>query len=55
MLIYGAVGFVLIFVAIGIVVLAVLGVLWLVFVILATMRAAEGRSYRYPLTIRFVH
>ena len=54
MLIYGFVGFLLIFVGIGILVLPVLAVLWLVFVITATMRASEGRPYRYPITIRFV-
>ena len=32
----------------------VLGVLWLVFVVLATVKASNGESYRYPLTIRFV-
>ena len=54
MLIYGIVGFLLIFVGIGIIVLPLLGVLWLVFVVLATMRASEGQAYRYPITIRFV-
>ncbi len=54
MLIYGFVGFLLIFVGIGIIVLPVLGVLWLVFVIMATLRASNGYDYRYPLTIRFV-
>ena len=48
------VGVVLAFVLIGFVILPVLGVLWLVFVVIATMRASEGRLYRYPLTIRFV-
>ena len=55
MLIYGVVGVVLAFVLIGFVVLPVLAVLWLVFVVMATVRANEGRPYRYPLTIRFVH
>ena len=32
----------------------VLGVLWLVFVVVATLKASNGESYRYPLTIRFV-
>ena len=54
MLIYGFAGFLLIFVGIGILVLPVLAVLWLVFVVTATMRASEGRLYRYPITIRFV-
>ncbi len=54
MLIYGFVSVVLALVLIGFLLLAVLAVLWLVFVVLATMRASEGRPYRYPLTIRFV-
>jgi len=54
MLIYGFIGFLLIFVGIGLIVLPVLGVLWLVLVVIATMRASEGKPYRYPLTIRFV-
>ena len=54
MLIYGLVGAVLLLVLVGFILLPVLAVLWLVFVILATMRASEGRPYRYPLTIRFV-
>jgi uncharacterized Tic20 family protein len=54
MLIYGFVGFLLIFVGIGVLVLPVLAVLWLVLVVIATMRASEGRLYRYPVTIRFV-
>jgi uncharacterized protein len=32
----------------------VLGVLWLVFVVIATIKASNGESYRYPITIRFV-
>ena len=55
MLIYGLVSFVLVFVVVGFILLAVLAVAWLVLVILATMRASEGRTYRYPATIRFVH
>ena len=54
MLIYGIVGLILAFVLIGFIILPVLGVLWLVCVVLATMRASEGRDYRYPVTIRFV-
>jgi uncharacterized protein len=32
----------------------VLGVLWLVVVVIATIKASNGELYRYPLTIRFV-
>ena len=44
----------LLFVGIGFIVLPVLGVMWLVFVVLATLKAKDGYAYRYPLTIRFV-
>ena len=54
LLIYLAISFVLIFVLVGIFMLIALGVFALVVIILATMAAADGRDYRYPLTIRFV-
>jgi uncharacterized Tic20 family protein len=54
-LIYGLVSAVLMLVVVGFFLLAALAVAWLVLVVVGTMRASEGRSYRYPLTIRFVH
>ena len=61
MLIYTAVlavaFFVLIFVLIGFLLLPLFGVLYLldiVFVIVASIKASEGKLYRYPLTIRFI-
>jgi uncharacterized Tic20 family protein len=54
MLIYVIVAFVLAFVLIGFLILPVLAVVWIVTVVLGTMRASEGRPYRYPMTIRFV-
>lgn len=53
-LIYVFVSVVLAFVLVGFVLLAVLAVLWLVTVILATIKASNGEPYRYPLTIRMV-
>jgi uncharacterized protein len=35
-------------------VLAILGILWLVWTIQATIAASNGQAYRYPMTIRFV-
>lgn len=35
-------------------VLSLLGVAWLVLTIIAGLKAHEGRSFRYPLTIRFI-
>jgi uncharacterized protein len=39
---------------IGFLLMAVLGVAWLVLTIVAAVRASEGISYRYPATIRFI-
>jgi uncharacterized protein len=61
MLIYTAVlgvaCFVLIFVLVGFLLLPLFGVLYLldiVFVIVASIKASEGKLYRYPLTIRLL-
>lgn len=53
-LLYAVVGVVLVFVLIGIVLLAAIGVMWIVFTVLATVRASNGEPYRYPFTIRLV-
>lgn len=42
------------FVGIGIILLPVIGVLMFVFPIIAGIKANDGKSYRYPMTIRFV-
>lgn len=39
---------------IGILLLWLVGILTLVFVIVATIRASEGKLYRYPFSIRFI-
>ena len=41
--------------SVSIVLLAILHVLNVVFVIIASIRASEGKFYRYPLTIRFLN
>ncbi|KZC16571.1 orotate phosphoribosyltransferase [Rhodanobacter sp. FW510-R12] len=48
------VGWILCFILIGFLVLAVLAIGWLVFVIIATIKANEGTTYRYPFTLRLV-
>lgn len=45
---------VLVIVVIGFVFLAILAVLSIVWIIMAGVQANEGRSFRYPLTIRFI-
>ncbi|HET8959551.1 DUF4870 domain-containing protein [Nocardioides sp.] len=53
-LIYAIVSAILIIVLIGLVLLAAVGVLWLVFTIIGSVKASSGEDYRYPLTIRMV-
>lgn len=48
------VSFLLIIVVIGIVMLMALGLVHLIFVIIATVRAADSQLYRYPFTIRLI-
>ena len=51
--IYTIISGLLIFVLIGFITTPLLFVFWLVFTIIASIRASEGNGYRYPLTIRF--
>lgn len=52
--IYGIVAALLIFVVIGIFLLIGLGVFGLIMVIIASIKANQGESYRYPITIRII-
>ena len=52
--IYAAVCVLLIFVVIGIPMLILLGVISLILVIVAAVKASSGEFYRYPLTIRLI-
>ena len=52
--IYGIVCFFLAFLFIGILLLPALGIFTLVMIIMAAIKANEGESFRYPLTIRFL-
>ena len=54
MTIYILVSVILIFVAIGIVLLIVLGIFDLIVTVIAALNAANGEKYRYPFSIRFV-
>jgi uncharacterized Tic20 family protein len=53
-LIYVVVSAVLTLLLIGIVMLVAVGLMWLVFTIMASVKVANGEDYRYPLTIRMV-
>ncbi|MBD8871737.1 DUF4870 domain-containing protein [Rhodanobacter sp. DHB23] len=50
-----AVSWILCFVLIGFLLLAVLVILWLVFVIVGTIKANEGTAFRYPFALRLVN
>jgi uncharacterized Tic20 family protein len=53
-LIFAAIGFVLVFVVIGIPILAVLGVLGVVFPIIGGIKANNGELWHYPMSINIV-
>jgi len=46
--------FILTFVLIGILLLPLVGLYWLIFTIIAGIKANEGVAYRYPATIRLI-
>jgi uncharacterized protein len=54
MLIYNVVAGILCLILIGFALLAILHIANVVFVIIAAVRASEGRMYRYPLTLRLI-
>jgi hypothetical protein len=51
---YGLVAAISIIVLVGILALPAVVVAWFVLVIVASVKAANGENYRYPLTIQFV-
>lgn len=55
MLIYNAIAVILCFVLIGIPILIALWVLNTVLVIVASIKASEGKFYRYPFTLRLIN
>lgn len=46
---------ILIFVVVGIFLLFAIGIAAFVLAILATVKASEGKDFKYPLTLRLVH
>ena len=48
------ISFILMFIIIGIFLLAVLGLVHLILVIIATMKASEGKYYKYPINFRII-
>src|SRR5881396_732621 len=55
MLIYDAIAFILFIVFIGIPILIALWVLNTVLVVIASVKAGQGKFYRYPFTIRLIN
>lgn len=53
-LIYGLIAALSFLVLIGIILVPVVAVAWVILVIIGSIKASEGKLYRYPLTIRFI-
>jgi uncharacterized Tic20 family protein len=53
-LIYGIVAAITLIILIGFLLLPAVGIFWLVFTIIGSVKAGNGEDYRYPLTIRMV-
>jgi uncharacterized protein len=53
-LIYGIVAAITLVILIGFLLLPAVGIFWLVFTIIGSVKAGNGEDYRYPLTIRMV-
>ncbi len=53
-MVYAIISMILMFVGIGFILLGVLAVFDIVVTIIAAMKASEGISYQYPLTIKFL-
>ena len=52
--IYAAVAFITVFAVVGFLLLPLVCLLWLIFVIMAAIKASEGKLHRYPLTFRLI-
>lgn len=52
--IYGIIAGMLCFILIGFVILPILGLLWIIFMIIAAVKTGNGEEYRYPATIRLL-
>jgi uncharacterized Tic20 family protein len=53
-LIYAIISGILLLVLVGFVLLPIVGLMWLIFTIVASIKVSSGEDYRYPLTIRMV-
>ncbi|MBK7763034.1 MAG: DUF4870 domain-containing protein [Bacteroidetes bacterium] len=48
------ISFVLMFLIIGVFMMAILGIIELILIIIATIKASEGKLYRYPFNLRII-
>ncbi len=55
MLIYFIISAILIFIVIGIMLLIALGIFQLIMIVIASIKANNGETFRYPLSIRFIN
>ncbi len=53
-IIIGIIGIILVILLIGILILWALGIVTLILVIVASIRASEGKLYRYPFNLRLI-
>lgn len=54
MAIAAGVSFLLFLLLVGLVLIWIVGAVWLIFTIIAAIKANNGEYYRYPITIRFI-
>ncbi len=54
MLLYMVLAFPLVFIIVGIPIMAVLAILKIICIVIASVKASKGNSFRYPLVIPFI-
>jgi len=50
----GLIGALTVIIGVGLIILLAVAILWLVFTIIASVKASEGIAYRYPFAIRLI-
>jgi uncharacterized Tic20 family protein len=50
----GLVGIITMVIGIGFLIVLAVGILWLIFTIIAAIKASEGETYRYPICLRLI-
>lgn len=52
--IYSIIAYFTVFLLIGFILVPIVYVVWIVFIIIGSVKAYQGQHYRYPLTFRFI-